>query len=399
MRTRLSIRDECVILKYIRKVIDSKAWRKDATVTEKILAALEASDGEATVQEFRKEMSRGADPWQIHLSLFPIAQRVINPPFFNGHFPKMYGVCRDLIAYLEKEEITALVQLELNEYARRPLVEFFSKPDTLPTGISFADIRSAIREQDREKAVVLMSAFQAQAGGKELARRLLFLGSGYLKESLGHSVSCTAFILREMLKRPDQDAWPCLLTLSDFFCKAKFDSTPELNPTSEDTGAEISTEEIARATMGRGIINLHHTITAYALESSRPLFNQLEYSHLLKAWVDFMGKKKCEQESFTEVPAGPQQDYSTFYEIFKKREARPVADVLSRGRIPNRFLLKGLLDQYQGNYDPHYLTGLASALWVTAQYHDQGSVALSALYQYLDFYFENLKTKTPGTIF
>lgn len=369
-------------------------------MSEKILAALGASDAEGTLREFRREMTRGTDPWEVHVSLFPLTERVQNPPFFNGHFPKMYGVCHDLISHLEKDDITILVQLELNEYVRRPFIGFLSRPNTLPTGVSFAHVESAIREQDREKAVVLMSAFQAKAGAKELARRLLLLGSGYLKESLGHSISCTAFIMREMLKRPDQDSWPCLLTLSDFFCKSKFQSTPEMSPTSQDLPEEISTEEIARATRGRGIINLHHTITAYALESIRPLFNPFEYSHLIKAWVDFMGEKKNEEESSCEVHAGLPHDYATFYEIFSKREARPAAEILSRGRMQSgRFLIKGLFDQYQGNYDPHYLSGLASALWVTAQYHDQESIALNALYQYLDFYFENLKTKTPGTIY
>jgi len=51
-----------------------------------------------------------------------------------------------------------------------------------------------------------MSAFCDQKGRTEFARRLLLLGSGYLKVSLGHSLSCTAFILLEMLQRRDRDS-------------------------------------------------------------------------------------------------------------------------------------------------------------------------------------------------
>ena len=47
----------------------------------------------------------------------------------------------------------------------------------------------------------LMLAFLEQLGNVELARRLLLLGSGYLNRSLGHSISCTAFILLEMIER------------------------------------------------------------------------------------------------------------------------------------------------------------------------------------------------------
>jgi hypothetical protein len=54
-------------------------------------------------------------------------------------------------------------------------------------------------------------------GGAEFARRVLLLESGYLNNSLGHSVSCTVFILLEMLERKDQDFWQSLSVLADYF--------------------------------------------------------------------------------------------------------------------------------------------------------------------------------------
>ncbi len=366
-----------------------------------MLEAIVASDAEGTIREFRKEMSLGTDAWLIHLSLFPVAQRVLNPPFFNGHMPKMYGVCRDLISYLEKDEILALVQLEINEYARRPLVRWVPKPDPLPVRVSFNEIESAILDQDPEKSVVLMASFQAQDSAKELARRLLLLGSGYLKESLGHSISCTAFILREMLSRPDQDPWPCLLTLSDFFCRSTFHSTPDVNTRCEEGTDEILTSEIARAVKGQGIVNMHHTITWYALDWMHPLFDRVGYRHLLNAWIEFMGEKKDQAQTFGTEGIEPADDYSRFYRIFSRREARPVVEAFS-GLAPScqgRFLIKGLIDQYQGNYDPHYLNGLASALWVLQRHPHRASIALNGIFQYLDFFFENLKTKKPGMIY
>ena len=51
-----------------------------------------------------------------------------------------------------------------------------------------------------------------------------------------------------------------------------------------------------------------------------------------------------------------------------------------------RFLVKALCDNYQGDYDPHYLTGLGSALWVVNQYGDRTPIAANALYQYLDYF-------------
>ena len=93
-------------------------------------------------------------------------------------------------------------------------------------------------------------------------------------------------------------------------------------------------------------------------------------------------------------------DYVLFYETFSKFEAKSVvksigemiASPQERGKI-GRFLIKGLCDHYQGNYNPHYLTGLGSALWVVDQYWKQPPIVINALYQYVDFLFDSLKDK------
>jgi hypothetical protein len=165
---------------------------------------------------FTEEVKKGSDSWEIHLSLFPAVQRVLNPPFINPHLPKMYRIYRQLIPFLRKDEIPGLIGLEITEYVRRPKLEKLPRGNPLTSRVAFEDIRSAIRAKDREKTAILMATFYAQAGGTELARQVLLLGSGYLKDSLGHSVSCTAFILLEMLERIDQDPWPAATILADY---------------------------------------------------------------------------------------------------------------------------------------------------------------------------------------
>ncbi len=257
-----------------------------------LLQALEASDIIRTSELFVEEMRKGHDPWEIHLALFPAVQRVLNPPFINPHLPKMHCIYRQLIHYLKKDEIPALVGLEVNEYARRPKLEKVPKGNPLTAPVSFKDVESAIRAQDREKTAVLMATFYSRAGGAELARRLLLLGSGYLQDSLGHSVSCTAFILLEMLERTDQDPWPALVTLADYFCKGEFHTTPVLTKKSAFPSDEVFDHHLLRATSGRGIVNLHHTITIYAIEHVRKFFTEEEYNHMIGAWIRFMEDKK-----------------------------------------------------------------------------------------------------------
>jgi hypothetical protein len=369
-------------------------------LADDLLQALEASDATQATELFMEKIAKGGDPWEIHLSLFPLVQRVLNPPFINPHLPKMHRIYRELIPYLKKDEIPALIRLEVNEYTRRPKLEKLPEASLLPSTVSFSDVESAIREQDWEKTTVVMATFHAQAGGTELARRLLLLGSEYLNPSLGHSVSCTAFILLEMLERTDQDPWPALATLADYFCKGGFYVTPALRKTPAFPSNEIFDQHLLRATSGRGIVNLHHTITIYAMERVRHFFTKEEYNHMIGSWIGFMGDKKLELIMLDSLKTDLQGDYNRFYETFSTLDAKsvvaPMGEMIAspqgRGRL-GRFLIKGLCDHYRGNYNPHYLTGLGSALWVADRCWKQAPVVVNAFYQYVDFLFDGLRSE------
>jgi len=365
-----------------------------------ISEALEASEATQAAKLFAEEMERGGDAWEIHLSFFPLVQRVLNPPFINPHLPKMYRIYRELIPYLRKDEIPMLVRLEVNEYARRPKLEKLPKGKPLTSTVSFSDVESAIRERDWGKAAVSMATFYARAGGTELARRLLLLGSGYLSQSLGHSVSCTAFILLEMLERPDQDTWPALSTLADYFCKGGFYATPPLRKRPAFPSNEVFDQHLLRATSGRGIVNLHHTITIYSMERVQHFFTEEEYNHMIGAWISFMEDKKSKLAVLDSPKMKDWGGYTGFYEAFSRLEVKSVVASIGeritsqQGRAEvGRFLIKSLCDHYQGDYNPHYLTGLGSALWVADRYWKQPIIVMNAFYQYVDFLFDGLKAK------
>jgi len=375
-----------------------KRKQPDTTVANDLLQALEASDVARASEQLRKELGKGRGAWEIHLSLFPVVQRVLNPPFINPHLPKMYGIYRELLPYLRKNEIPALIHLEVTEYARRPKLNELPKAKLLNSSVSFSDIEAAIGDQDWEKTAVLMAMFHKREGGVELARRLLLLGSGYLDHSLGHSVSCTAFILLEMLERVDKDPWPALATLADYFCKGRFHRTPVLWKSTAFPSDEALSHHLLRATSGSGIVNLHHTITLYAMERVRQLFSKEEYNHMAGAWIAFMGDKKAERVALDGPRWEPAASYPRFYETFSRMEAKSTLSIAAgmitfpegRRRL-GRFLIKGLCDQYQGDYNPHNLTGLGSTLWVVDRYWNRESIALNSLFQYLSFFFDGIK--------
>jgi hypothetical protein len=362
-----------------------------------LLRKVEESDRDGVSALLENEISKEGQAWAIHLSLFPLAQRVLNPPFINPHLPKMYRIYRELSPYLEEDEIPALLRLEINEYTQRPKSKELRRVQGETIAVSFSDIETAIREQNEERVAMLLNAFLNQEGADELARRLILLGSGYLDQSLGHSVSCTAFILLEMIERSDEDdPWPALTTLADYFCKGGFHTTPRLQGTEGLPSSEAINQHLLRATSGSGLVNLHHTIARYSIERVRHFLSKEEYAHIMFCWIAFMGSKSVDTPSLIS-PAGALCDYNSFFESFSKRAERPVLALLE-GMIPSekdrrylgRYLIKGVCDLYQGDYNPHFLTGLGSTLWVVNNYWNEAPIAVNALRQYLDYYFTQM---------
>jgi hypothetical protein len=278
-------------------------------------------------------------------------------------------------------------------------MEKIPRGNRLPSPVGFKDIEAAIRANDPEKTAALMAAFLNQESGAEFARRLLLLGSGYLNSSLGHSISCTAFILSEMLERTDVDPWPALSALAFYFCKGKFSTTPALKKSNPFTEKQVSNREMLRATSGKGFAPLHHTITRYAIERARRFLGQEDYNHMVNAWIDFLGDTGEKKVSLEGASSEPAKEYDQFYERFSTLKTKPVVASLSgmigsqegRQKI-KRFLVQGVCDKYQGTYDPHYLTGLGSALWVLDQYWQDARLATNGLVQYLDFFFSGIKS-------
>ncbi len=118
---------------------------------------------------------------------------------------------------------------------------------------------------------------------------------------------------------------------------------------------------------------------------------------MANAWIQFLGDKKEEKVTLKGSVAGVVEDYDRFYEMFLDLKAGPVAASL-QGMINSgegrrklgRFVIQSLCDQYQGNYDPHYITGLGSTLWLLDNYWKDTQIATNALYQYLEFLFTGL---------
>lgn len=362
-----------------------------------LLEAIAASETDEAIKQFDQSISHGKDPWDIHRSLFSAVQSVLNPPFINPHLPKMYAVINEFLPYLEDEDIAPLVRIEIAEYARRPKLKMPHRPKARKHAISFNDIQTGISYRDTDLTAKYLYDFHRQKGAKELCQNLLLLGSEYLNHSLGHSVSCTAFILLEMLNRPKDDSWPVMACLADYFCKGGFDSFATTVPTDQTKSDGVFQDELMRASAGYGIVNLHHTITLYAIKRIQKLLTGDQYGKVLQAGVEFMGVKTPPPSAKIDPAGSPLSDYESFYSLFSKKDGNAVLPVImamtksdaDRKRLC-RYLIKGVCDLYQGDYNPHYLTGLGSTLWIFENYWNDPKLSAAASDQYLDFFFQGI---------
>lgn len=337
------------------------------------------------------------NPWAVHEALFPVVHRVVNPPFINPHLAKMYAINRELFAYLEPEDVASLLRVEVEEFTRRDKLPFVNRPVSIPSITSFTDVELEITKKDVSGTASAMAAFLKAEGPAQLAKRLLLLGSAFIDHSLGHSVSCTAFILLEMLNRKNDDPWPVLVLLADYFCKGSFQQTSKLQYSALSDYREAYLTEVRRAVSGSGVVALHHTITLFAIERSRRFFDPQEYDHILTMWMRMLADKQENLFSFDELTTKMLPDYPNFFTVFSKYESMPVL-YMAGGALSSKndrtrlgcYLIKGVLQCYNGRYDPHFLTGLGSSLWMIESFYDQPTIVMNALLQYLDYFFSGI---------
>ena len=348
-------------------------------------------------------LEEGKEPWAIHEALFPVVQSVLNPPFINPHLPKMYAINRELAGHLEPEDISMLVRVEVEEYARREKLQPIAKPSLIPVVNDFTNVEKAIATRDVHTTAETLSAFLAREGPLSLAKNLLILGSGYLDQSLGHSISCTAYLLIEMDARRDEDPWPVMVSIAEYFCKGNFSQRPTLQYSAISDYPEVYLVDVKRAVSGSGIAPLHHTITLYAIEKSRHFLDHQEYDHALTMWTKMLGDKAEDLIPVKEVASLPLPEFATFYQIFLKSDSIKILDVAKnaldsddkRNRLA-RFLIKAVLQCYNGYYNPHYITGLGATLWAMDRFHEHPDVVLTCLNQYLDFFFTGVGSEIEG---
>ena len=333
-------------------------------------------------------------PLRLHEEIYPVAQAALNPPFINPHMPKMHRICGGFYHSLGVEDAGRLIHVEVNEYARRPKMAVVRRPRRSLR--KAGGLTEAIRGGDVEGTAAAMDAINRLEGSDALAAMLLRLGGGYLGKSLGHSVSCTSFILQELRDRGPDGCWPSLSVLAKYFCEGGYAEEDETSPVS-NRGKAVE-GNILRAVSGTGIASLHDNLTIYAVEKIRPHIDDATYSRVVSSWIGYLGDKGDEPFRLTQGVGGSMLGFEEFERLLQAGEveklvqrASPMLASEDGPDIIGVYTLRVVVRNMGGRVDPHVLTGLGSLLWVIGRGWDSPEVKPTALYQYLNYSFGSIK--------
>jgi len=110
-------------------------------------------------------------------------------------------------------------------------------------------------------------------------------------------------------------------------------------------------------------------------------------------WIDFLGRKDPEPPPLITPHHTNYDSFTDYVRNGKGPEALSTAmGMLCPAEGPQvsaglgGYLIGAVCDLYSGDYDPHFLTGLGSALWVADSNRHRPDIASNALRQYLNYF-------------
>jgi hypothetical protein len=118
---------------------------------------------------------------------------------------------------------------------------------------------------------------------------------------------------------------------------------------------------------------------------------------MLTMWSKMMHGKKEKQFSLEKLDAEKPDDFERFFTFFSRYDPVLVPDMVKASLDSNNdrqrmgyYLIKNVLQSYNGQYNPHSLTGLGSTLWIIKNFSDHPAIVTSAVFQYLDYFFDDI---------
>lgn len=323
-------------------------------------------------------------------TLVPVALMECNLPHRNFHQIKMSLMFRrlSLEGILSGETEKQAAHLICSELIQREWADIsagfigYMRPEQVT-------VQDMAEEIERGNA---HNAFYYAAGcvnnmADPMIQALLMHGAHAVPETLGHSFSCFLQVMEDIVRTGHSAQASALLSYVMYLCRFSYpDDLLQAEEEAEKIPADFS-RFIMYCASGDGIVNLHHTITLYLfMQWEKAEFNEetvVPYGIL----ADWAGEKAFDTDRKDRVspPAPPRIDPADTYTEFEQEFS---FDDLERSMLylfanleaqPDKaadFIFRLYTSRYGSlsGWDPHYITGLYSALGLFLN-HETGDPA------------------------
>jgi len=308
--------------------------------------------------------------------LLPLTLMESNLRFGNFHAVKMALFLRQLTieGWFSKATERELARVIALETVEREWVGIQANR----TGYARRDIEAPAEKliEELNEGNVHNAFYYALALGEEnpdtLAQTLLTLGAAAIPRSLGHSLSCFFPVVEDVISVDHPAAASALLTYIMYL--ARHDASKDI--LQKDYGQAEGPLDydafLKLCASGDGVLNIHHTITfLIATQWEHAVFNKdgsVPYGLLL----DWVGEKKLDTDrerrmaeaKYTGELPGTYEEFCHQFSFEKFNESMPcILQLLEE--TPERcvdWLFRLYASYYTSDWDPHYYTGLYSAL-------------------------------------
>lgn len=231
---------------------------------------------------------------------------------------------------------------------------------------------------------------------KEFMQLLLRLGANSIPESLGHSLSCFYPVVEDIISVNHPETPTALLTIIMFL--SRFQAGREVLKKNFGRAEDMPDENefLKLCASGVDIYTLHHTITFFiykeweraAFNGNEPLPYQILFDWVGKKEPDRKLEKKMAEISYPERLPKTFEEFSENFHLDKLNDSLPLLFKLL-DKEPERgvdWVFRHFASHYNPDWDPHYYTGLYSAIRLYLSARFDKTACRMALYQAISYF-------------
>lgn len=336
--------------------------------------------------------------------LLPIMLMESNLKYGSFHFVKMSLFLRKMSFndHFSKDTEWALLKLILNNITERHWVYLKVglegyKEDKI-SGNTAEKMIDELHKSNIHNAYYYSLGLYKYAR-EDLCQLLLDLGSVYIPDTLGHSISCFYPVIKDIIDTNHPATATALFSLIAYLGRFDYEENV-LDQKLHDSEPDDYNKLLKKSASGKGIVNLHHMITFYIMTDwGKAAFNSkgIVPFKILTDWVDDKEIDRELEKEVSEIDISENiTSYQLFSNVFSPEDLKTSAHTLIYllDTEPERavdWVFRRYTDFYTPDWDPHYYTSLFCAIRLYFSNDKVNKTACRmAIYQAVQYFFEGI---------